>query len=352
MPDAVIFDSPTVRVKTLGDALEGPLVVSFQNRSPKQALDMPGFGQEFFTRYSIAALIVTVSRNHWYQTDDTLRALDAIRGYAAGRSICTYGSSMGAYAAINFSRDLDAKRVIALSPLAKVNPKAPPFETRWRHDISSYPHDDRTVSPEADVFLFYDPLLPDGRHAETVAGRSTRTRLYPMPFSGHPCGKFMTECGMLSKTIRALIANEEVSPIDFRQEVRRRRRDSAFYWRTLAETSLARRPHLSLHAAERAVEISSDGQREISGANMKPRCLLGLAMCRTGNVSEGLTLLREAVQFRPEVVQNHASLARGFYFAKNRKGALSAIERAIELAPGAHTLERLREKIRAMPPGR
>src|SRR5205085_2089472 len=79
-------------------------VVAFGSYNLTPGLHQPGFGEAFLRRYGIDAVHVIPADNSWFQYPDMPAALAAVAAQT-GDYACriAYGSSMGAYAAINFS---------------------------------------------------------------------------------------------------------------------------------------------------------------------------------------------------------------------------------------------------------
>src|SRR4051812_18878425 len=81
------------------------------------------FAESFVAGRRESAVHVIPKHDHWYQVEDIWAALAAARDFAAGaqaQRIITYGSSMGAFAAIAFAKELNADLVIAAAPQVSV----------------------------------------------------------------------------------------------------------------------------------------------------------------------------------------------------------------------------------------
>src|SRR4051794_1872432 len=111
------------------------VVITFGSYSVTPGFDQPGFGERFLRKNRIDAVHIVPRSNRWYQYTDMPDALAAARARTGGYPLrIAYGSSMGGYAAINFSARLDAQRVIALSPQFSIDPTKMPKDRRWRHE--------------------------------------------------------------------------------------------------------------------------------------------------------------------------------------------------------------------------
>jgi len=90
--------------------------------SPFQAL-VP-FGLRLFKKRDCRALFIVPRTNEWYQHDEIWDGLKACRRILDESSVqpIVYGSSMGGFAALAFSHELNARIVIAGSPQISIDP--------------------------------------------------------------------------------------------------------------------------------------------------------------------------------------------------------------------------------------
>ncbi len=106
-------------------------VVTFHSYTDNRTLDRDGFGEAFFVSRSVNAIHILSRDNDWYLLPDIDRALEAASGAAKSFDrVTTYGSSMGAFAAIRLGRLAGATTAIALSPQFSLDPRVVPFEDR------------------------------------------------------------------------------------------------------------------------------------------------------------------------------------------------------------------------------
>jgi hypothetical protein len=213
----------------------------------------PAFGLDFMRR--LGADVVTVQRKHehFYQTlsRETLSALlsPLLPRY---RRVLMYGSSLGAYAALYFGRDLDVL-AIAASPRVSVHPLygTAHWQARqaWRHLRL-----DPAQPARCRALIAYDPReCQDERYLQgEVLPQFPRAQVLRVPFSGHPSIQMLQEIGYLGPLLRAALAAKPLPQLN-----RRAGRWTSSAWCVdVAERALARqRVALGARLAERAVAL-------------------------------------------------------------------------------------------------
>ncbi len=205
-----------------------------------------GYGGKFLLDSGFDVIAVKSSVDNWYQDlPDT--AFEQIERFIAGSGTrytwrAAYGSSMGAYAAIGFSRNLSLDAVAAVSPQADITQ---PWDTRWAAparrigsmrvlDASSWQQGCRYV-------VMFDPWNVDARHYALLEAAFPPGCLLPVRvrFAGHPAGFYLSEIGCLKPiALAALTGGSLAEPC---KDLHRRRAGSATYLFHLAGHCLATR---------------------------------------------------------------------------------------------------------------
>lgn len=238
------FESQHVRVERVSAFNSDIVVVSFAERSdPPVGFQAQGFGQDFARKLSLDGFYIKCIGNHWYQYPEMPDAMEAIRRATMGKTLVTYGSSMGAYAAIKFAKLLGAKRAVAISPLFSPDPRQPPFELRWRVDVDRTEMiNDLMEDADVDVFVLTDPVHADAKHARLFRQRFTRCKVIAAPFAAHPVGHFLREAGLLADLMSSLLLGkfENSSWCTARRGARTK---SAIYNKNLTDTLKRRQNH-------------------------------------------------------------------------------------------------------------
>lgn len=191
----------------------------------------PPFGHEFLAKQGLDVITVRKKAENFYQPLSRA-AFEATVLPVAQRypRVVSYGSSLGAYAALYFSRDLPWT-VIASSPRVSVHPV---FGAQIWQQRSSFEHE--PFAPDApvrcDAVIFFDPRdAIDRRYMQgEVLPQFVGAQVVRVPFAGHPANQFLGDIGYIAPYVRCVLAGTE-PPVLKRRENRAR---SATYFQVLA----------------------------------------------------------------------------------------------------------------------
>src|SRR5262249_48609659 len=118
-----IFRTNNLVARYHGSFGKSKLVITFYPFSDTFSLDVQGFGEDFFVKRGIDSIHIIPRANNWYQYPELLAAAEAVRRFAASYDkVITYGSSMGAYAAIRLGGEVGAEAALAISPQYSMDP--------------------------------------------------------------------------------------------------------------------------------------------------------------------------------------------------------------------------------------
>lgn len=164
----------------------------------------PGFGRGRFAPLGMNEFLVRHNRNHWYQTPEMAQVAELIAERANGTRIVTYGSSMGAFAAVNFAHLLGAEQFIAVSPLFDVSPGNALDERRWAedwvHTTFDYNHLGTGAGRASRGYVFFAANSPDRAHAELIAAHTEAT-LMPLEYGAHPVGFYLNRAYKMKRLV-------------------------------------------------------------------------------------------------------------------------------------------------------
>ncbi|MDQ1079564.1 tetratricopeptide repeat protein [Pseudoroseomonas cervicalis] len=342
MQEHVLYGSDHFRVRAVTGSASDRVVVTFAPWQSRQRLDGEAFGEEYLRRIGVDAIHITCAQNEWYQNPDMQAVVGAVDGALQGRYArrIGYGSSMGAFAALAFSRALRLDDVIAISPQFSLLREVVPFETRWEQEAAAlrwhFPMAEG-LSPQARLVVIYDPLHPDARHVELLRACRPLTEM-KLPFSGHPSGNFLQQTGLISPLVRALVL-EGADPAAFRAAVRERRGRSPAYWFSLSRTLSARGLLPQAYAA-----IS----RAVALAPRKPDYLHARGHLATNlrDYDVAVESFRAVARLWHDRPVCHYNLARALEQAGHPGEALEAAQQAAELDPRAPRFQALLDRLR------
>lgn len=247
MTQQIVYLSPNLKVFSSSplDARVPTLAICFQYLLDDPQLDQPGFAASGIDRLKVAALFVNCASNAWNQYPDLPRALAALRAIARDFTCTvTYGSSMGAYAAIRFASALGARRSIAVAPQYSPCTGVVAGENRYSDLVASveFLHEHRyRASDDVENFIIFDPFHRVDRRYVDMYRTDASVRLVPVPFDGHVPTAVLSQCSMLLPFLSSLIESRFDGP-NFRRAFRQHRRASSVYLQEVRR-ALAERRH-------------------------------------------------------------------------------------------------------------
>lgn len=230
-----------------------------------------GFGTQFLLSRGIDVIAVKSGLPLWYENLSTSDLAEIERWLSWTKrpydQRLGYGSSMGAYAAIRFSRGLKLDFVLGFSPLFDI---LDTWETRWAEDseaIKAYrlknglaptaPMMEKLfIAPECEYFFIYDPASGDQPHIDHYRQIIDEQRLHPIPvpFAGHPAIGFFNETALLKPFVSGMLEDGEWTELAAAR--RKARGTSPRYLANLAEACLDRgRLNWALSINERLLAI-------------------------------------------------------------------------------------------------
>ncbi len=167
----------------------------------------PHFGQDFLRKLGVDIVAVRKKGENFYQPLSRAAFVEAVGPLLARYTrVVAYGSSLGAYAALYFCRDLDCD-VIASSPRVSVHPV---YGVRTWQRTTPFEHERFSPAQPARCrpIVIYDPKEPmDRRFTEQeILPQFPHAQVLRVPYSGHPSNHFLSEIGFIAPFARAVIA--------------------------------------------------------------------------------------------------------------------------------------------------
>jgi Tfp pilus assembly protein PilF len=268
--------------------------------SPFQTLEP--FGLRLFKKRDCRALFIVPNTNEWYQHNEIWDALTACRRILDASSVrpIVYGSSMGGFAALAYSKELNARMVIAGSPQVSIDPDlVGSFDKRWS-DIGGRIKFERSdcrdgMVRDSKVYVVYDSLhKEDRRHAEMLLLESNVIGI-AFPASGHGVLSFLKNLGLVRPLIETLIQDENQKSIRDTQKVFRERKRARFeYFFALGERALAaKKYHSACIFLRKSIDINPS-------FHMSHSCL-GKALWALGVHDEALKSFKAACSLAPAI---------------------------------------------------
>ena len=244
---------------------EKPLIVTFTERGNRD-IDGTGFAGNFIKKSGFDWISIKTNKDRWYQNfnrnvKQKLSSLLSILRFTYSEFI-GYGSSMGAYAAIKYSKLLNLDIVIAFSPVYDIVQE---WESRWDTDIP-FLDEEITISKD-DIgkqtyfHVFFDPYNNDAKHIEAFKQLIATTNLqcYELPFSSHPVGNYLKEIGVLKSVVLEIFNYNKVHEPSKLTSKTKHTSPTYLFWLTqylLKRNKIASAKLVSDHLLERNVNNS------------------------------------------------------------------------------------------------
>lgn len=176
-----------------------PFVAETEN-----VLDGSGYAGDFLLANGFDLIAVKSSKNLWFQ-NLSQTALNEIQRFLETaepnyKKRVGYGSSMGGYAAIQFSNALKLDVVLALSPQFAIDQ---PYDQRWalaaKNIVFQHRINQAAIYDRCKYFVAHDPRDIDTVHVEKLRALITPELFVDIniPFAGHPVSYYLAETGLI-----------------------------------------------------------------------------------------------------------------------------------------------------------
>ena len=324
---AELFRNERLLVRRVGGFSRDSCVVTFDSFTDVRTLDRPGFGQGFFHSREIDAIHVIARENDWYQYAEMADAMAVVHAATrAYRRVVTYGSSMGAYAAIRLAGLAGAHCVVALSPQFSIDPSVVPFEYRWEEPSQRFRAVWEPTLPYPTLeqaYVAYDPDNLDAKHLALFDQRFRFTHVR-LPGAGHPVTGYLVELGLLEP----MVLQASRGPIDVPAL-----QAAAWDHRERSPQYLAVKA-TRVRGRNTRIELLQEAVRLAPG-NSGVRFRLGLQLGKAGRFAEAEASHRASLEIAP----GHPNLLLQYSYTVERRGdlarALAIMEQALETSGGA-----------------
>ncbi|MCA0420520.1 MAG: tetratricopeptide repeat protein [Proteobacteria bacterium] len=311
-------------------------IVTFDSYTDDPDLDRPAFGEAAFAQADLPTIHVVNRRNSWYQEPEWRGMVAAITAATAPyRRVLAYGSSMGGYAALRFGKMIGATSALAISPQYSMQRDKTGFDTRWAKTVNRIRWRPELAGPlpaDLPAAIVYDPAHAfDRRHVELIA-REMPVRRIALPFSGHPSGTYLGECGLLRPLALAVLAGE-TDFTDLLQAARDHRQDSTSYFIALARAAGPRNPERAVAFARRALEL--DPTVYFTWVTLAEQLRFA------GRIEDALSTLEQAVAVTKEHPEMLRVLSNALYDEGRFDEAATILARSLAVAASFDTRGRI-----------
>ena len=327
--------------------------------SLNRELNGNSYGGEVLFRNGFDTVVFKVSNDDWFQSVPP-NLFEVINNTVSKKKYLkkiSYGSSMGGYAAIVFSKYLALTSVYVFSPQYSIDQD---FDTRWaafsKKIYFNYRIDAETVNQNSRYFIFYDNKDLDAQQVQKLLNflPLDKTQEIKLPFTGHPCVHYLSEIGLL----KDLLVNIATHDSDLNTDLLRYKNKSKSYLYNIS-LHLFRKNHYtwSLSFVESALKIDAKMavfhrhkgnvleklglladatvalKTAISFSPMDAHYLNGLAILlgKQGFLDEAIEHSKKSILLAPDNPHFYGQLSNLFFKAGSFLEALSFIDSALSI---------------------
>lgn len=329
MASKIIYQTQDICIEHFfSEAKSHPNVAFVFTPSMNRNLLGNAYGGDLLLRNAYDVIAFKISNDDWFQgipfeLFDAINKICCERGYLKRIG---YGSSMGGYAVIAFSKLLFIDIGLVFSPQYSIDES---FDTRWlafAKKISwKYRIDKTTIHNNCSFVCVFDDKNLDRIHAEKIKSivSSDKIKEIILPYSGHPVTHFLSESGVLKDIVLDCINSKS---LDIRL-LRKNRRISKSYLKSISEYLVARgRNMIALKLIDMAIVIQAN---DSSLYKIKSKIHE-----KIGCIEDAIKSARLAVGLDPKDAHFFASLSALEFKLGDYDAALISIENAILIDGG------------------
>ena len=251
------------------------------------------WGQAVAEKLDLSCVGIMSKGETWFPAASMERCLPEILKRLRGR-VLVYGSSMGAYAAIKYSRRLDADTVVAFSPQATISDGDLPgnaYAGFFRPDLHAGMKIERDDLGGM-IYLFYDRLFAEDHRHASILPSSERIRVVPVDGLLHNTCLVVVGSAVVADLFRRCLARDEPGIAAL---IRSAKRLSPATYEGLSMHCLRRRKHRwATSAHDRAQTIECSEARLVRFAREK-----SVVLEESGKRPEAAKTLRDALERAP-----------------------------------------------------
>lgn len=232
--------------------------ITFNNRGELYRDDYFYYwGGKYFKKHEISSIGIVARRGNWYPVEEMQEIANIVNIITAGQRVITYGYSMGGYAAIKYSKLLNADLGLTFSPQWSMNPEDI-HDYRWAFDYDPVLKGGEAIT-QSDIqgqhYVFVDPRENyDKDHAEILSHYSG-VRKVIVPFAWHGSLPHFTHHGGLKRLLNASMCEDTSTFENFRGITRLVRNNNPQYHdikiKTLRDRLIGCNKHKLYHELKR-----------------------------------------------------------------------------------------------------
>ncbi|ATX66265.1 hypothetical protein [Roseinatronobacter bogoriensis] len=216
---------------------------------------------EIALQHGWSCLVILARVDHFYRDCDVLDFFDAqidASFFDSFRRVLFFGAGAHGYAACTFSLAAPGATVLAISPLATLDPEIAPWETRFRRQRlldfrSRFGFAPAMLDGARNAFIVYDPAEAlDAMHATLF--RRPSVNMLKTPALGDETAAALDRMGLVNTLIEAAIRGR-LSSQRFADLMRSRRDDEVYLMGLVRRAARGNHPLLTRIAAQHALAL-------------------------------------------------------------------------------------------------
>lgn len=184
------------------------VVISFGGLPSKKT--SRGFGSTFLLKQGYDHIFVAQEEGSQYQKLPLIDFVKSVEPYIKNKKVFTYGSSLGAYAALYYGGAVNAK-IIASAP----KNSAHRFMRKKKYSHIKFSHNDLEDVPKSNVnpLILFDPFREEETNfiEQWVKPAYPEAYLMKFPFAGHTVLNTMQQSGQLKNFIKSYIEDNKIT---------------------------------------------------------------------------------------------------------------------------------------------
>lgn len=241
---------------------EGRKVVVFFPDRPTSASGMRRDGDtDFAERYGLNAVTLSADNADWFQGADfeqVLSALDTMCGWF--EHVTFMGSGMGAYGAIKAASRIHVNHVVALSPVAALDPNAAPKDDRNAKDFERLGEVEQIIHHRADKYtILLDTADHERRHMQMFNLPTDKTQQISVVGSAQRTQACLQETGLHDRFVLRLLSGRKVD--DLMQALNVAKRKAPSYLLSMYFANLFARPQVARFALDQLETMGAYANR-------------------------------------------------------------------------------------------
>ncbi len=310
------------------------------------------WGEQLCEKESFDAIGFVAKRNNWFPSVSMAQAAPIVLANQTQPSVI-YGHSQGGYAALKYSKQLNARAVLSCAPQFSINPAIVEKEIRFEKNFDATLHQDMEIKAEdleGRIIIIYDPQeYLDDYHTQKIlsAAGGSSLELLKIHYMGHEVTGILIDREFFLNLVGISQGRESLH--DLFKAARGLKKKTTGYGIVLAEHLLKKKKPMTANAVlDRAAEQT--GGYIHSKYQAKYARLRTNAYVQLGKPGLAAEQLERVLKIHPNNGNEYAYLGHLYAADQQPAAAVQAFERAVALLPDRQDIKLFLENARKKVP--